>query len=92
MACREGHAPALPSCEMCPSGGGPNPERPVLLAANGDAWRLFHAAKTQWRVGAMGAVGLDYQAVEWVSERLDVVCDLACLRKLGLIEQMQLET
>ena len=61
-----------------------------MLRANWDVWELFQAVDTQWRVGAMGAVGLDYPAVQWVAERLEIAVDRCCLRKLGMLEKMVL--
>lgn len=47
-------------------------------------------ANTQWRVGGMGAVGLDYPAIFRVAEMLDCEVDEIFLRRLKAIERAEL--
>ncbi len=55
-----------------------------------DAWRLWQAAQTQWRVGMAGATGLDYVAVESLARTLRI--DWSSPRVLRLIQHLEAHT
>lgn len=48
------------------------PAEVYLWPCNVQAWAVFVACRTQWRVGMAGATGLDYAAVRVVMDLLDV--------------------
>jgi hypothetical protein len=63
----------------------------VLLSANAEAWQLWLAVNTQWRIGPNGVVGLDYQAVIAVSQVLAIPMTKAILSKIRSLEDFQLK-
>jgi hypothetical protein len=77
------------TCEGCP-GWPEDAAAPELWPGNADAWRLYCSCRSQWRVGAVGAVGLDYQACRMVAETLGVEWDAWTLRKLQALESEEL--
>jgi len=56
-----------------------------------DAWDLFLASMTQWRVGFGGATGLDYRAVFHVSTSLEIEITEETLKYLNHMEHAYLE-
>jgi hypothetical protein len=42
------------------------------MPENQDAWELWIAIQTQWRVGGMGVVGLDYAEIRRWAEDLEI--------------------
>jgi hypothetical protein len=58
---------------------------------NRDAWDLWQAAKTQWRVGMGGLVGIDYTAVRQIAVVLDIDMTPALLYKLRELESYTLQ-
>lgn len=52
---------------------------------------MWSSAKTQWRVGMDGPVGLDYPAVFAVADLLNIDVTPAILAKLRVIEAAVLE-
>jgi len=53
---------------------------------------MFLRLQTQWRVGATGIVGLDYNAVRWVFELYEVKEPRKMLDDLQTIEATVVET
>ena len=53
---------------------------------------MFLRLQTQWRVGAAGIVGLDYNAVRWVFELYEVAEPRQMLDDLQTIEATVVET
>ena len=53
---------------------------------------MFLRLQTQWRVGATGIVGLDYNAVRWVFELYEVKEPRQMLDDLQTIEATVVET
>lgn len=66
-------------------------KRPALLPANAEAWQLWLAVNTQWRVGPGRIVGLDYQAVIAVSQVLAIPMTKAVLSKIKALEGFELK-
>lgn len=52
---------------------------------------IWSYASTQWRVGGMGAVGLDYPAILDIAERMGCEVDEVFIRRLRAIEIHELE-
>ena len=62
-----------------------------LWAEHADAFRVFRAMKTQWRItcrpsGALVRTGLDYAALPAVEDRLQVRLDEDGLERLQVME------
>ena len=55
-----------------------------------EALQLYFAARTQWRVGFSGAVGLDYVALEIVARTLGISLDTV-LPLIQVLENEQME-
>ena len=53
---------------------------------------MFLRLQTQWRVGATGIVGLDYNAVQWMFEMYEVKEPRRLLDDLQIIEATVVET
>ena len=60
-----------------------------------EAWpavNLFLKVQTQWRGGASGIIGLDYQAVRWLMELYEFDDQRTMLEDLQVIEARVIET
>lgn len=60
-----------------------------------EAWPavdLFLKVQTQWRGGASGIIGLDYQAVRWLMELYEFDDQRTMLKDLQVIEARVIET
>lgn len=60
-----------------------------------EAWpavNLFLKVQTQWRGGASGIIGLDYQAVRWLMELYEFDDQRTMLKDLQVIEARVIET
>ena len=60
-----------------------------------EAWPavdLFLKVQTQWRGGASGIIGLDYQAVRWLMELYEFNDQRTMLEDLQVIEARVIET
>ena len=64
----------------------------MLYEGNEEAFELWLICLTQWRVGMMGAVGLDYVAVFEVAKCLGIEVDQAMLRKIQCLEAYTLRS
>lgn len=53
--------------------------------------RLWLSCQTQWRMGFVGATGLDYNAMFQVAGALGMHLDAKALRKVNVLEGMTLE-
>ncbi len=53
---------------------------------------VFSEVSTQWRVGAGGATGLDYVAVEWVMGLMKIKKKYEVLRAIRTMESSALKT
>ncbi|MFI3270568.1 MAG: DUF1799 domain-containing protein [Pseudomonadota bacterium] len=60
--------------------------QPRLLRENVDAWRLWLALQTQWRIGFNGRTGLDYNAMYLVANTLNTVINPEMLGKIQALE------
>lgn len=65
--------------------------RPTLAAENWEAWELWEAVSTQWRIGFGGVCGLDYPPVFQVASVLDIEMTEGLLRKVRVLENLTLE-
>ena len=63
-----------------------------MIPAAWPAVAMFLRLQTQWRVGAAGIVGLDYNAVRWVFEMYEVKEPRQLLDDLQIIEATVVET
>ena len=73
----------------------PDTKRVVDFEVIPAAWPavvMFLRLQTQWRVGATGIVGLDYNAVRWVFELYAVEEPRKMLDDLQIIEATVVET
>jgi hypothetical protein len=57
---------------------------------NMDAWNLWQASITQWRVSGMGVVGLDYVALKIVADTMGIELIPILLRKIQVLERVEL--
>jgi len=79
--CRPSFAQAQPPCDKC------DYAQPKLLPGNYEAWELWNAVTTQWRVGSMGILlGLDYTAMFAVADILGIDMTPAILTKIRVLE------
>lgn len=53
---------------------------------------VFSEVSTQWRVGAGGATGLDYVAVKWVMDLMNIKKKYEVLRAIRTMESSALKT
>ncbi len=60
--------------------------QPRLLRENVDAWKLWLAMQTQWRIGFNGRTGLDYNAMYLVANTLNTVINQDMLAKIQALE------
>lgn len=60
------------------------------MPENEDAWELWLAVHTQWRMGGMGPCGLDYPAVVQVAGLLGIEMSTPLLRKIQCLERHDL--
>ncbi|MDM3198496.1 DUF1799 domain-containing protein [Citrobacter freundii] len=56
-----------------------------------EAFTIFSALATQWRVGASGATGLDYNVLPWVFQLHGVEDVAACLADIRIMESEALK-
>lgn len=56
-----------------------------------EAFTVFSALATQWRVGASGATGLDYNVLPWVFQLHGVEDAAACMADLQVMESEALK-
>ena len=56
------------------------------MPENAEAWALWGYARTQWRMGGMGPVGLDFPAALKLAEVLDIEVTPGLLSKLRALE------
>ncbi|MDU3906570.1 MAG: DUF1799 domain-containing protein [Citrobacter portucalensis] len=56
-----------------------------------EAFTIFSALATQWRVGASGATGLDYNVLPWVFELHGVEDAAACMADIRIMESEALK-
>lgn len=61
------------------------------MPGNQEAWFLWMNAKTQWRAGGLGVVGLDLPAVRMVAGMLGIRWSLGLMRKVQALERHELE-
>lgn len=64
---------------------------PDLFFENKNIWRLWNNIQTQWRVIDGGMIGLDYTAINFVTELLDVDLNPADFAKLRLLESVTIK-
>ncbi|HGY5079628.1 TPA: DUF1799 domain-containing protein [Citrobacter gillenii] len=57
-----------------------------ILPSVWGAFTVFSALATQWRVGASGATGLDYNVLPWVFELHGVEDAAACMADIRVME------
>ncbi|EOY5415860.1 DUF1799 domain-containing protein [Cronobacter turicensis] len=57
-----------------------------------DAFCIFQACATQWRAGANGATGLDYNVLPWLMKLHGVEDEAAALRDIRVMERAALNT
>jgi len=83
--CQRSHDPETqkPPCVKCP--------RPVLYSVNVDAFDLFEACSTQFRVGFSGVTGLDYVAVKLVAKTLKIKFTESIFFKIRVMEKAWLD-
>lgn len=62
---------------------------PALFPENRDAWRLWNAACTQWRTSFGGVVGIDYTAVFYIAQAMDIEITPALMEKLKRLEMYE---
>lgn len=56
-----------------------------------EAFTIFSALATQWRVGASGATGLDYNVLPWVFKLHGVEDAAACMADIRIMESEALK-
>lgn len=61
------------------------------MGENREAWYLWKHIQTQLRTAFAGVVGLDYTALQQVSEVLGIALDLAMLHKMQTLEGLLLK-
>jgi hypothetical protein len=59
---------------------------------NIEAWQLWNSLKTQWRTSFGGVVGIDYTAIPFVSDSLDIVITPNMLQKIKALEYATLRS
>ncbi|WP_084159932.1 DUF1799 domain-containing protein [Pelosinus sp. UFO1] len=64
---------------------------PNLFFENKRIWGIWKNIQTQWRVIDGGVIGLDYTAINFVIELLDVDLNPADFAKLRLLERMTID-
>lgn len=62
-----------------------------ILPSVWEAFTVFSALATQWRVGASGATGLDYNVLPWVFQLHRVEDAAACMADLQIMESEALK-
>lgn len=62
-----------------------------ILPSVWKAFTIFSTLATQWRVGAGGATGLDYNVLPWVFELHGVEDAAACMADLQIMESEALK-
>lgn len=62
-----------------------------ILPSIWEAFTVFSALATQWRVGASGATGLDYNVLPWVFELHGVEDAAACMADIRIMESEALK-
>ncbi|CAH3568245.1 hypothetical protein AI2668V1_1910, partial [Citrobacter freundii] len=62
-----------------------------ILPSVWEAFTVFSALATQWRVGAGGATGLDYNVLPWVFKLHGVEDAAACMADIRIMESEALK-
>ncbi|WP_418904025.1 DUF1799 domain-containing protein [Phytobacter diazotrophicus] len=62
-----------------------------VLPSVWQAFALFSALATQWRVGAGGATGLDYNVLPWMFQMHGVEDAAACMADIQIMESEALK-
>lgn len=74
----------IKDCSVCPG------RCPELWTPNKEAWELWLAVDTQWRVAAFAVVGLDLPAVFMIADLFEIPVDKGLFQKLKLLERYEL--
>lgn len=61
------------------------------MEENRDAWELYSALQSQWRVSGFGMVGLDYSQIWPVADVLEIEVTADVFRKIRLLEAEELK-
>ncbi|MCF8094473.1 MAG: DUF1799 domain-containing protein [Desulfobacteraceae bacterium] len=61
------------------------------MEENEDAWDLYCALQSQWRVSGFGIVGLDYSQIWPVAEMLEIEVTPDVFRKIRMLEAEELK-
>lgn len=56
------------------------------MPENFEAWELWNACSTQWRVGMGGLVGLDYNVLFKMADFLEITIDDEMMKKITALE------
>ena len=62
-----------------------------ILPSIWEAFTIFSTLATQWRVGASGATGLDYNVLPWVFQLHRVEDAAACMADIRIMESEALK-
>lgn len=62
-----------------------------ILPSAWHAFTIFSALATQWRVGASGATGLDYNVLPWMFKLHGVEDAAACMTDIQIMENEALK-
>ena len=62
-----------------------------ILPSIREAFTIFSTLATQWRVGASGATGLDYNVLPWVFQLHGVEDAAACMADIQIMESEALK-
>lgn len=65
-------------------------KHPELMPGNLEAWSLWLAVQTQWRVSFGGLVGLDYPAMFQMAEFMGIEMSAGTLAKIKALEMATL--
>jgi len=60
------------------------------MTQNQEAWELWGEIQTQWRAGALGIIGLDYNAVYAEAARLEIELSRCTMNKVKALERWTL--
>lgn len=61
------------------------------MEENRDAWELYFALQSQWRVSGFGMVGLDYSQIWPVADVMEIEVTADVFRKIRLLEAEELK-
>ncbi|WP_459253841.1 DUF1799 domain-containing protein [Kluyvera huaxiensis] len=62
-----------------------------ILPSVWQAFTIFSALTTQWRVGPSGATGLDYNVLPWMFQAYRVEDAAACMADIQIMEREALK-